>query len=216
MKRGRLLIIGASGHGRVAADCASSQDAWTEIVFFDDRWPSQYSVFSKWPVAGTAKALAEFASESDEVFVAIGHGPTRLRFLSHFQEIGLRVATILHPHASVSSETKIDCGSIVVAGAVINIGTTAGMGCIINTGSSVDHDCVLSAGVHVCPGARLAGDVHVGAQSWIGIGAVVRQGIKIGSNVTVGAGAVVVKDIPDDQTVVGVPAQPLSRPQISS
>ncbi|WP_446011690.1 PglD-related sugar-binding protein [Candidatus Electrothrix sp.] len=35
---GRLLILGASGHGKVVGDCACEIDAWSELVFFDDRW----------------------------------------------------------------------------------------------------------------------------------------------------------------------------------
>ena len=42
----------------------------------------------------------------------------------------------------------------------------------------------------------------------IGVGAVIRQGIAIGLNATVGAGAVVIKDVADGQTVLGNPARP--------
>jgi acetyltransferase-like isoleucine patch superfamily enzyme len=41
----------------------------------------------------------------------------------------------------------------------------------------------------------------------IGIGAAVLPGIKIDKNSVVGAGAVVTKDVPDNVTVVGVPAR---------
>jgi sugar O-acyltransferase (sialic acid O-acetyltransferase NeuD family) len=208
MTKGRLLIVGASGHGRVVADCALASKRWSEVVFFDDSWPSLDRNLV-WPVTGTSADVAAHASERDEVFVAIGRASTRLALLSRFREQGMKIATIIHPHASVSSETRIDSGTIVVSGAVVNIGSSVGTGCIINTGCSVDHDCILAAGVHVCPGSRLAGDVHVGAQSWIGIGAVVRQGIRIGMNVTVGAGAAVVADVADGLTVVGLPARPL-------
>jgi len=61
--------------------------------------------------------------------------------------------------------------------------------------------------VHISPGARLAGGVCVGDLSWIGIGASVRQLVTIGARVVVGAGAAVVSDVPDDFTVVGVPAR---------
>jgi sugar O-acyltransferase (sialic acid O-acetyltransferase NeuD family) len=207
MTKGRLLIIGAGGHGRVVADCALASKRWDEIVFFDDRWPA-LARNVVWPVIGKVDTVATFARESDEIFVAIGRASARIALLSCFREGGMRIATIIHPHTSVSPETKIGSGTIVVSGAVINIGATAGMGCIINTSCSVDHDCVLGEGVHICPGSRLAGDVHVGAQSWIGIGAVIRQGIRIGLNVTVGAGAAVVADVADGLTVVGVPARP--------
>lgn len=209
VKRGRLLIVGASGHGRVVADCAAALDRWTEIVFFDDRHPDLDRNF-KWPVRGRSATVPEAANADDEIFVAVGNCAARMAMLSRFRDMDLRLATLIHPAASVSPDTKIECGSIVVAGAVVNIGAAIGLGGIINTGSSVDHDCILGSGVHVCPGARLAGDVCVGDRSWIGIGAAVRQGIRIGADVVVGAGAAVVTDISDGLTVAGVPARPLA------
>lgn len=92
----------------------------------------------------------------------------------------------------------------------MNAGACIGRGAILNTGCSVDHDCILGMTVHVSPGARLAGGVIIGEGSWIGIGASVKQLVRIGSRVIVGAGAVVLADVPDGITVVGVPARPIS------
>ena len=58
--------------------------------------------------------------------------------------------------------------------------------------------------------AHLSGNVVIGECCWIGVGACVRQGLQIGDNVVVGAGAVVVRDVPPNITVVGNPAQPLN------
>jgi serine O-acetyltransferase len=49
----------------------------------------------------------------------------------------------------------------------------------------------------------------IGNNVAIATGAKVIGGITIGNNVTIGAGAVVVKDVPDDYTVVGIPAKPV-------
>ncbi len=78
---------------------------------------------------------------------------------------------------------------------------------ILNTSCSIDHDCSVGCFVHVSPGARLAGNVRVGDESWIGIGATVRQSIAISSKVMVGAGAAVVNDLPSGVTALGVPAK---------
>ncbi len=43
---------------------------------------------------------------------------------------------------------------------------------------------------------------------WIGIGAIVLKGVRIGRNARVGAGAVVTRDVPPDATFVGNPARP--------
>jgi len=49
--------------------------------------------------------------------------------------------------------------------------------------------------------------VSVGKSSWLGIGSVVSNNVNICSGCNVGAGAVVVKDITEPGTYVGVPAR---------
>ena len=51
----------------------------------------------------------------------------------------------------------------------------------------------------------------LGEQVYVGAGAVVRDHLEIGDRAVVGMGAVAVKDVPPDMTVVGVPAGPLGR-----
>ena len=45
----------------------------------------------------------------------------------------------------------------------------------------------------------------------VGSGAVVLQGLRVGAGAIVAAGAVVLADVADGATVVGVPARPLPR-----
>ena len=208
MSGGRLLILGASGHGKVVGDCARAMGRWSEILFFDQRWPDLTGC-GPWRVIGRGEDLVDALLPGDQFFVAIGNSATRLTWLRHLRGCGISLATVIHPYSQISSSVVVGEGGIVVAGAVVNIDACLGIGCIINTAASVDHDCQLGDGVHVCPGAHLAGDVRVGESSWIGIGAAVRQGIRIGAAVMVGAGAVVVADIADGLTVAGVPARPV-------
>jgi sugar O-acyltransferase (sialic acid O-acetyltransferase NeuD family) len=210
MKKGRLLILGASGHGKVAGDCARTAGFWSELVFYDDRWPAQ-NMCGSWPVVGTGETLLVEYRENDLGFVAIGNAATRLAWLQRMVSAEISVATIIHPRAILSAAVTIGEGTLVAAGAVINMDARVGKGCIINTGSTVDHDCMLADGVHICPGAHLAGEVQVGTSSWIGIGSSVCQCVRIGSGVTVGAGAVVTEDVPDGITVIGVPARPQNK-----
>ena len=209
MKKGRLLILGASGHGKVVGDCARAAGLWPELVFFDDRWPD-LNACGPWPVSGTGESLMSQARQGDHAFVAIGHAETRLKLLQRMASAGLEIATVIHPSAVVSAGAVLEAGCLVAAGAVVNIGTRLGPGCIVNTGATVDHDCILDTGVHVCPGAHLAGDVRIGRGAWVGIGSAVSQGIRIGQGALVGAGSAVVDHVADWQTVAGVPARPLN------
>lgn len=201
----RLAILGASGHGKVVADTAEIC-GWQSVVFFDDAWPTK-DRNGVWSVDGNTAALLGRLSDFDAVLVAIGDNHIRLEKLVILRAASARLASLVHPAATVSRYATVEDGSVVFAGAVVNAYARIGLGCILNTGCSVDHDCTLLAAVHVSPGAHLAGGVQVGEASWIGIGACVRQSIRIGAGVMVGAGAVVVADVTDGVTVAGVPAR---------
>jgi phosphonate metabolism protein (transferase hexapeptide repeat family) len=57
--------------------------------------------------------------------------------------------------------------------------------------------------------------LRVGADVWIGHGAVVMGGLTVGVGAVIGAGAVVTKDVPDYAVVAGVPAR-FIRPRFST
>lgn len=201
----RLAVLGASGHGKVVADTAEVC-GWPSVVFFDDAWPTK-AQNGVWPVVGSSLDLLERLADFDAVLVAIGDNRIRLEKLAVLKAAGAPFVSLVHPAATVSRHASVDEATVVFAGAVVSAFASVGTGCILNTGCSVDHDCVLEAGVHISPGAHLAGGVQVGEASWIGIGACSRQYLRIGARVMVGAGAVVVSDVADDATVIGVPAR---------
>lgn len=49
--------------------------------------------------------------------------------------------------------------------------------------------------------------VHIGANVWIGGGALILPGVTIGDDAVIGAGSVVTRDVPNGATVVGNPAR---------
>jgi acetyltransferase-like isoleucine patch superfamily enzyme len=57
--------------------------------------------------------------------------------------------------------------------------------------------------------ARIRGAVVLPDEAWLGAGATVIQGVRIGAGAIVGAGAVVLRDVARGETVVGNPARPL-------
>ena len=201
----RLAILGASGHGKVLADCAELC-GWDEVVFFDDAWPAKQHN-GRWPILGDTDRLLGALSGFAGVMVAIGNNAIRLNKIKTLLEEGANLPVLIHPAATVSRYAVLGPGSVVFAGAVVNADCAIGSGVIINTGATVDHDCVLHDCVHISPGSHLAGGVTVGELSWVGIGASVVQLVSIGREATLGAGAVLLSNMPDGVTAVGVPAQ---------
>ena len=105
------------------------------------------------------------------------------------------------------SEKAGDEAAVLLPKKQVPAGAKIGEHCIINTGAIVEHDNILENYVHISVGAKLAGTVHVGRATWIGIGASVSNNLSICENCMIGAGAVVVKDITESGTYIGVPAK---------
>lgn len=203
----RLAILGASGHGKVAADIAELM-GWQDIEFYDDAWPS-LDIIGAWPVIGNTDKLVSCIEEYDGFFIAIGNNTIRLKKFNQVNKSSTLPVTLLHPSAVISKYAVIKEGTVVMANAVINPFTTIDQVCIVNTGSTLDHDCYLGIASHISPGANLSGGVVVGSESWVGVGACVKQQVVIGQNVVIGAGASVVNNIESGLTVVGIPAKPI-------
>lgn len=202
----RIALIGASGHGKVIADIAYS-NGFNDIVFYDDRWQEIGSLYGIKVVGDLAQAINDSKS-FDAVYVSIGNNSIRARVQAQLHNIG---PALVHPRACVSASVKLGFGTVVMPKAVLNADTVVGNGVIVNTGAVIEHDCIIQDFSHICPQAAIAGGVKVGTQSWVGLGSSVIQLKTIGDFVTVGAGSVVIRDIPDGQTVAGSPATLIKR-----
>jgi len=84
-----------------------------------------------------------------------------------------------------------------------------GMGVVIGETSEIGDDVLIYQGVTLGGTGHERGKRHptIGNKVVIGTGAKVLGGITIGNNVKIGAGSVVVKSVPDNSTVVGIPGR---------
>lgn len=199
-----LVIIGASGHGKVVADIAEKQNRYDRIFFLDD--DDTRTDCAGFPVVGTSGMVSQYLTDA-ELFVAIGNAQIRQRIQERLEQMGEVIPTLIHPNAVIGKDVSIGPGTVVMAGAVINPCAQIGKGCIINTCSSIDHDCRIGDYVHVAVGAHLCGTVVVGEGTWIGAGATVSNNLTVCGGCMIGAGAVVVNNIAEAGTYIGVPAK---------
>ncbi len=200
----KLMIVGVNGHGKVVADIALATGQYKEITFlcnFDKKTECM-----GFPIVGRNADAVRFIDEADFV-VAIGDLETRKKLTEDLSSYGASFATLIHPSAVLGSRVQIGEGTVVMAGAIIQAESVIGKSCIINTASSVDHNCRVGDYSHVAVGARLCGMVTVGSEVWIGASATVINGIHVCNDCVLGAGTVVVKNIKEPGTYVGVPAK---------
>ncbi|MGA8012165.1 MAG: serine O-acetyltransferase [Candidatus Acidiferrales bacterium] len=88
-----------------------------------------------------------------------------------------------------------------------------GMGVVIGETSVIGDDVTLYQGVTLGGTGKEKGKRHptIGNGVVIGAGARVLGNIRVGDNCRVGAGSVVLRDVPDNSTIVGVPGHVILR-----
>jgi serine O-acetyltransferase len=119
------------------------------------------------------------------------HLPLVPRFLSNVVRFLTDVE--IHPGATIGKGLFIDHGSGVVIGETSEIG----------------ENCTLYQGVTLGGTSLLRGKRHptLGSNVIVGVNAAVLGAITVGDGSKVGGGSVVVKDVPPNATVVGIPAR---------
>lgn len=199
-----ILVIGAGGHAKVVIEAiqAKSQDCHIHLVDQDCTKEGK-------KILGNIliECLKNWTELPEQYHIAIGNNQIRQQLSLVALEQDKQPFTAVHPDACISSSACLGRGSFVAAKAVIAAEAKIGNGCIINHGAIIDHDCCIGSYSHIAPSSTLLGGVEVGPGCFIGAGATILPMVKIGCHVVVGAGAVITSDIPDHQTVVGVPGR---------
>jgi len=195
------FVFGAGGHAKVVLDAL--QRRGEQVRLFDgDRRRQGDNVLG---------LCVEYVSHLGDLppvgHLAIGDNAVRARLLEELSIYDKKWFSVLHHDATIAVSAHLSAGVFVAARAVVGPDVAMATATIVNHGAVVDHDCILGCCCHVGPNATLGGGVGLGAGVLIGRGSVVLPGIAIGNNSRVGSGAVVTKDVPDNVTVIGVPAR---------
>jgi acetyltransferase-like isoleucine patch superfamily enzyme len=107
----------------------------------------------------------------------------------------------LGDHVNIGFNSEIFSGSTVTVG---RHGLFAAYTYLVGGGHDFER-----RGTPVIEQQRRSKGIALGANVWLGAGALVMDGVRIGDDVVVGAGAVVTEDLPSGAVAAGVPARVL-------
>lgn len=199
-----LLLLGGGAHAMVVAEAAVASNI-PLVGFLDD--DADANLRNLAPHLGPLAKLND-ASPDANVIIALGDVALRAWVVKRLTR---PAAPIVHPSAVVSPTAVLGAGVFVGPLAVIHARARVGDHAIINTAAVIEHDCAIGINTHVAPGSVLGGAATVGPDTLLGLGCRVLPGARVGARSVVGAGSVVLHAVPDNTTVVGVPAHERKR-----
>ncbi|HOH59171.1 MAG TPA: UDP-3-O-(3-hydroxymyristoyl)glucosamine N-acyltransferase [Bacilli bacterium] len=119
--------------------------------------------------------------------------------LHRFPHIG---GVVIGDDVEIGSNTSIDCGSL--SDTIIKNGVK------IDNLVHIAHNVIIEKDSLIIAHSILCGSCKIGERTWIAPSVCVRNNVVIGNDVVVGMGAIVTKNIPDNESWIGNPAKPLS------
>ncbi|MFI5235313.1 MAG: acetyltransferase [Gemmatimonadales bacterium] len=209
----QLIILGAAGTARDILDwlpaLAAAGCDYRCLGLLDDDPAKRGTFIGGVEVVGTLSDAARWPDV--RVIDALG-GPRSYRRRGELlARTGIRddrFDTVVHPQAVVSRNAQLGAGCVIYPFSFVGPDVRLGRHVTVLSHGSINHDCSIGDCAILASHAALAGGVTVEDHCYIGMGARIIQHARIGRGAMVGMGAVVLKDVAADATVVGNPARP--------
>ena len=196
----KLALFGYGGHAREVA----AQIGQGVTFFVDDKYSNE-----------VAKPISEFDPSEYAMMVAVSDCIDRSVIVNKLPK-ETEYFTFIHPTALIlDDEIIIGEGSFIGANSILTTNIQIGNHAILNRGNHIGHDCIIGNYFSAMPGSIVSGNVHIGNGVYLGTNSSVIEKKYLLHNITIGANSVVIRDITESGTYVGVPVKKIEKQDVS-
>lgn len=216
----KVIIIGGKGTAVVIAEqiydaCVRFGTSIEVLGFaFDD--PAYSSGINGWPVlCGTKEPYAKFKDDATIKFVfALYRSDILKERIALRDSLNIpqeRFLSFVHPTAYIARSVRLGYGNIILANCAVNNNVIMGDFNTMNTNSLIGHDTKIGdnnfIAAHTCIGSNL----NIGNGNFTGLNSSMKNFIQVGNYNLIGMAANVVKDVTNNNTLVGNPAKSIEK-----
>ena len=197
----KLALFGYGGHAKEVA----AQIGQDVTFFVDDEYVNEVT-----------KPISEFDPSEYVMMVAVSDCTDRSVIVNKLPK-ETEYFTFIHPTALIlDDEIIIGEGSFIGANSILTTNIQIGNHAILNRGNHIGHDCIIGNYFSAMPGSIVSGNVHIGNGVYLGTNSSVIEKKYILHDIVIGANSVVIRDITERGTYVGVPAKKIEKQDVSA
>ena len=197
----KLALFGYGGHAKEVA----AQIGRDVTFFVDDEYVNEVT-----------KPISEFDPSEYVMMVAVSDCVDRSVIVNKLPK-ETEYFTFIHPTTLIlDDEIIIGEGSFIGANSILTTNIQIGNHAILNRGNHIGHDCIIGNYFSAMPGSIVSGNVHIGNGVYLGTNSSVIEKKYILHDIVIGANSVVIRDITERGTYVGVPAKKIEKQDVSA
>lgn len=116
------------------------------------------------------------------------------------------------PHiGGVIIEKNVEIGALASVASGTMLPTIIGKNTKIDDRTIIAHNCNIGENCIITGNVSICGSVKVGNNVWIGPNSTIKDGLSVGNNAIIGIGSVVKRNVLDNSTVMGNPAETIEK-----
>ncbi|MEO1653066.1 MAG: acetyltransferase [Bacteroidota bacterium] len=206
-----VIIFGAKGLAKAAFEILKSNRVVVYGFLDDDESLKdtsidEASVLGKMDDGGFLKLLGAKC----DAFVALEDTQERKEIVALLNDRRkIMPMNVIAANASIAQTSSMGHGNFLNHQCSLGAFSELGNHCLIHTGVQIDYEVSIGDFVQIGSGSTIGAGVSIGEEVFIGSGAVIVPGVQVARGARIGAGSVVIKDVEEDSTVFGNPAQEL-------
>lgn len=210
-KTRKLIIVGDSAFAQVAFEYFTYESEY-EIVAFavEEAHLTRTELFGV-PVVPFEQLDRLYRPQDHSFYAALVYtemNQLRKRLYQEAKARGFAPASFISPHAFVWRNCQIGEHCFIFEDNVVQPFVKIGSNVVLWSGNHIGHHSTIRDHCFFSSHVVVSGFVDIGESCFMGVNSTVANNVTIGNNNLVGAGALVLGDVGDSQTVVGIWKKP--------
>jgi sugar O-acyltransferase (sialic acid O-acetyltransferase NeuD family) len=206
-KSKKLILIGDSAFAEIAYEYFTHDSEYEVVAFSVERAYLRREELFGLPIVPFEELAERFPAAEHSFYAALVYtqgNALRRRLYESAKAMGFRPASYISPHAFVWRNVKLGEHCFIFEHNVVQPFVSIGDDVVLWSGNHIGHHSSIGDHCFLSSHVVVSGFCKIGSSCFMGVNSSVANNTNVGDRCVVGAGALILGDVEDGTTVVGI------------